>query len=103
MTRTLAKTISYAIMHMIVVILVSYALSGSWKAALAIGMVEPCAQIFSFFIHENIWNKINKTLDEKPAHNHSPGSTCPSCGVAKSLHQYLSCKLKIVTESLFNK
>lgn len=62
----LLKTLSYAAMHMTISIAVSYALSRSWSVALAIGLVEPCAQTVAFFFHEKVWHRIeekNKTTD----------------------------------------
>jgi uncharacterized membrane protein len=55
--KTLLKTSSYALMHMTIAITIAYALSGSWKVALAIGLVEPCAQTAAFFFHERAWHK----------------------------------------------
>lgn len=55
--KTLLKTSSYALMHMTISITVAYALSGNWKVALAIGLVEPCAQTVAFFFHERAWHK----------------------------------------------
>jgi hypothetical protein len=38
---TCLKTGSYAVMHLLVAIAVAYALTGDWRAALAIGIIEP--------------------------------------------------------------
>ncbi|MFN7232394.1 MAG: DUF2061 domain-containing protein, partial [Brevundimonas sp.] len=47
--RALAlKIASYATMHLIVAILVAYAITRDWTLALAIGLVEPIAQTFAF-------------------------------------------------------
>lgn len=51
------KTATYAIMHFVVAIGVAFALTGSWKLALAIGLVEPFVQTFFFAIHERLWNR----------------------------------------------
>lgn len=56
--KTLVKTLSYAAMHMSIAITVAFVLSGSWKVALAIGLVEPCLQIIGYFFHERFWHKI---------------------------------------------
>lgn len=59
MKRTVLKTLSYATMHMSLAILVAFVLSGSWKVALVIGMVEPCVQTVAFFFHERFWHKVD--------------------------------------------
>ncbi len=63
---TCMKTATYAIMHLTVAIAVAYALTGSWKMALAIGLVEPFVQTFAFMIHERFWNKATANA-QKPA------------------------------------
>ena len=60
MKKTILKTGSYAAVHLVVTVGVSYALSGRWQVALAIGMVEPCAQIFAFFFHEQAWHAFDR-------------------------------------------
>jgi uncharacterized membrane protein len=65
--KTLKKTLSYAVMHMVLAILVAFALSGSWQVALAIGLVEPCVQTVAFFFHEKVWHRID---GEKPGQDH---------------------------------
>lgn len=59
--KTLLKTLSYAIVHMVGAITVAYVLSGSWKVALAIGLIEPVVQTVLFFFHERAWHKIDKS------------------------------------------
>jgi uncharacterized membrane protein len=51
------KTATYAVMHFAVAIGVAFALTGSWKLALAIGLVEPFVQTFFFAIHERLWTR----------------------------------------------
>lgn len=59
--KTLLKTLSYAIMHMVVAITVAYVLSRSWQVALAIGLIEPVVQTVLFFFHERAWHRIDKS------------------------------------------
>ncbi len=54
---TCYKTATYALMHFVVAIAVAYALTGNWKTALAIGVVEPFVQTFAFAIHERVWGR----------------------------------------------
>ena len=57
MPRTLLKTCTYCLMHFTVAILVAYVLTGSWKLALAVGIVEPLVQTAFFAMHEKLWSK----------------------------------------------
>ena len=43
-------------MHFMVAITVAYLLTRSWKAALAIGIVEPLVQTVAFYFHDRAWN-----------------------------------------------
>ena len=55
--ETLAKTITYCLMHFTVAIAVAYLLTGSWAIAFSIGIVEPLVQTCFFNLHERGWNK----------------------------------------------
>lgn len=68
-----AKTASYAVMHLVVAVLVAYALTLDWQKALAIGLVEPFVQTFAFAIHARYWrNKEHKATDLTVAVTHFP-------------------------------
>jgi uncharacterized membrane protein len=54
------KTVSYAVMHMVVAMAVAYALTRSWQAALAIGTIEPVVQTFAFTLHDRLWAKAGR-------------------------------------------
>lgn len=53
--RRLAKTGTYCILHITVATAVAYALSGDWRVALAIGLIEPVVQTAVFYMHETAW------------------------------------------------
>jgi uncharacterized membrane protein len=55
--ETLAKTLTYCLMHFMVAIFVAYMISGDWKVALSIGIIEPLVQTGFFNLHERKWNK----------------------------------------------
>lgn len=55
--ETSVKTLTYCMMHFAVAITVAYLLSGDWKIALSIGIVEPLVQTCFFNMHERGWNK----------------------------------------------
>ena len=77
MKYTALKTLSYGVMHMIIAISVAYALSGDWRIALAIGLIEPMVQTVAFFFHERFWHKFEKKRNEKDHHNSVINSTTP--------------------------
>ncbi|MFP4520329.1 MAG: DUF2061 domain-containing protein [Oceanicaulis sp.] len=53
--RRTAKTASYAVMHLLVAMAVAFALTRDWRAALAIGLVEPVVQTIAYALHERAW------------------------------------------------
>jgi uncharacterized membrane protein len=55
MARQIKKTASYAVMHLTVAITVAYILSGDWRIALGIGIVEPMVQTVAYTLHERFW------------------------------------------------
>lgn len=54
---TIAKTVTYSLMHVTVAVNVAYILSGSFAVALSIGLIEPMVQTFTFYWHERGWKK----------------------------------------------
>lgn len=77
MKRTLLKTLSYAVMHMTVAIFLAYVISGSWKIALAIGLIEPLVQTVAFFFHERAWHKIEQREQLQDHHDSVIDSVSP--------------------------
>lgn len=55
--RLAAKTASWSVVHMIVAIAVAYALTQNWRAALAVGLIEPIFQTIAFALHERAWTR----------------------------------------------
>jgi uncharacterized membrane protein len=58
--RTAKKTLSWSLMHLTIAVVVAYALTRDWRAALAIGMIEPIFQTVAFAMHERIWDRLSK-------------------------------------------
>ncbi|MAK64784.1 MAG: hypothetical protein CMF75_08640 [Maricaulis sp.] len=56
--RSAAKTATYALMHLCVAMTVAFVLTGNWRAALAIGLVEPFVQTFAYSLHERVWARV---------------------------------------------
>lgn len=67
------KTITYALMHLVVAMGVAYALTGSWTAALAIGLIEPAVQTVAYSFHERGWARWGGRAGQR---------TVPACGHA---------------------
>ncbi len=57
--RSLAlKIASYGVMHLIVAMLVAFAITRDWRMALAIGVIEPFFQTIAYSFHDRIWHRI---------------------------------------------
>ncbi|MDP3404431.1 MAG: DUF2061 domain-containing protein [Brevundimonas sp.] len=50
------KTLTYGAMHFVVAVLVAFAITRDWRAALAIGLIEPLVQMVFFAVHDRIWS-----------------------------------------------
>ncbi len=59
--RPALKTLTYSLMHFTVAISVAFALTGNWKAALAIGLIEPLVQTAAYTLHERAWDSPDRT------------------------------------------
>ena len=70
MARTAAKTATYSAMHMAVAIAVAWTISGDWRIALGIGLIEPLVQTIAYTIHERLWSRIGigrrRASDDRP-------------------------------------
>ena len=56
--RLALKIASYGVMHLVIAILVAYALTRDWRLALAVGVVEPFFQTIAYSIHDRVWHRI---------------------------------------------
>ncbi len=54
------KVASYGVMHLIVAILVAFALTRDWRLALAVGVVEPIFQTLAYSVHDRFWHRIEQ-------------------------------------------
>ena len=61
------KTITYGIMHICVATTLAYAISGNFKVALSIGLLEPLIQTVFFYMHEKAWDKQRSRFELQPA------------------------------------
>jgi len=53
--RIALKTATYSVMHFVVAITVAYAVTQDWRAALAVGLIEPAVQTGAFLAHDRAW------------------------------------------------
>lgn len=58
--KLVLKIASYGLMHLVVAILVAFAITRDIRLALAIGMVEPFFQTIAYTIHDRIWHVVEK-------------------------------------------
>lgn len=69
--RLAAKTASWSLVHMIVAIAVAYGLTQNWRAALAMGLIEPIFQTIAFAAHERVWSRGAPVPARAHAHAHA--------------------------------
>lgn len=84
-SKTFLKTISYAFMHMSIAVTIAYALSGSWKVALAIGLIEPLVQTVAFFFHEKAWHKHEHKNNNHDHHDSVIDSVSPVTEIVEKI------------------
>jgi uncharacterized membrane protein len=60
------KTVTYSLMHLIVAMTVAFVLTGSWHAALAIGLIEPLVQTAAYTLHERAWARVHLPAKAAP-------------------------------------
>ena len=53
--RAALKPLTYSIMHLCVAVGVAFALTGDWRIALGIGVIEPIVQTVANVPHEKAW------------------------------------------------
>ncbi len=58
--RLALKTGSYSLMHFLVAIAVTFAITQDWRAALAVGLIEPAVQTLAFLVHDRVWARIER-------------------------------------------
>jgi len=51
------KTGSYSLMHFVVAIAVTFAITQDWRAALAVGFIEPAVQTVAYYFHDRFWTR----------------------------------------------
>ena len=67
--RTLAKTISFAVVHFFVAFAVAYWLTGSVITGGLIALIEPACNTVAYFFHERLWQRFGS----EPVRQHGYG------------------------------
>lgn len=57
LARSAAKTSTYAVTHFLVAACVTFVVTGDWRAALAVGLIEPAVQTVAYVVHERAWDR----------------------------------------------
>jgi uncharacterized membrane protein len=57
---TLAKTVTFAMVHFTVAFGLGYLLTGSIAIAGALALLEPLANTFAYYAHERLWARLNR-------------------------------------------
>lgn len=71
--RAWLKTGTYGAMHLVVAVAVAFTISGSWRVALGIGIVEPAVQTLFYTLHERLWGRVNRRhAPARPAESAEP-------------------------------
>ena len=63
-SNTMAKTVTFAILHFTVAFSVGYALTGDIVIGGAVALIEPAVNTVAFYFHEKAWNLF--TSRQKP-------------------------------------
>ena len=58
--RLALKIASYGVMHLVVAILVAFAITRDWRLALAVGVIEPFFQTIAYSIHDRVWHRVER-------------------------------------------
>lgn len=58
--RLALKIASYGVMHLVVAMLVAWAITRDWRMALAVGVVEPFFQTIAYSIHDRVWHRVER-------------------------------------------
>ena len=57
--RSIIKTITWRIFAILITIIVSFAILGSWSVSIAIGILSNLLKTLFYYVHERLWERIN--------------------------------------------
>jgi len=55
--RSIIKAITWRILALLITILVSFAILGSWSVSIAIGILSNFLKTLLYYIHERLWER----------------------------------------------
>lgn len=61
------KTVTFAIVHMLVAFGVVYLLTGSVAIGSAVALIEPAVNTVAYFFHEKVWERLMRRYSTAPA------------------------------------
>ena len=69
--RSILKAVSWRVTGTLDTILISFLITGNFKMAASIGLIEVFTKIVLYYIHERVWNKIKfgKESKSQPEYN----------------------------------
>ena len=70
MSRDLAKTLSFACLHLMVGFTVTYAFTGSIAIASGVALVEPLVNTVVFYFHELGWRRTGHSPRDSASEHH---------------------------------
>jgi uncharacterized membrane protein len=62
----MTKTMSFAAVHFTVAFTVAYVMTGSVLVGGAIALVEPAINTVAYYLHEKVWNRVQKAKHTVP-------------------------------------
>ncbi|MFA5683233.1 MAG: DUF2061 domain-containing protein [Lysobacteraceae bacterium] len=66
----MAKTLSFAAVHMAVAFGVGYAFTGDVRVGGALALVEPFCNTIAYHFHEKVWKRIERSRDGERNSSH---------------------------------
>ena len=57
--RSIIKAITWRIFALLITIIVSFAILGSWSVSIAIGISSNLLKTMFYYIHERLWERTN--------------------------------------------
>jgi uncharacterized membrane protein len=73
--RSVLKAVTYRITGTITTGLITYAVTGEYLTALAIGSIEPFVKLVVYYVHERAWQRVPIGTIRRLAHLRSPPET----------------------------
>jgi uncharacterized membrane protein len=70
MSIAVCKSLTYGGTHLVVAIAVAFAVTRDWRAALAVGLIEPVVQTIAYTLHERAWAKAGARVPFRFGHAH---------------------------------